>query len=253
MLNIFKVPGLNILAMTTTFYYFAGFHIFAGYVNNKILKIYPKTAVKIDRASIILVGSAAFIAGTRELIDYIVGNESLTLTNANTDVIFVIAGIVLICGIAIMLVNTLKWGDYIFFIPVPVHVIMVYNDGGLLIYHRQVSPTLGGQGLDEREYLIPSALSAFSTFFQEILGSNEVLTHVSTQSYEFFFSKLPRDKGTIVVIASGSNFYLNIRYVIRDQIIPRMLLRLCSNPPPLLIRGGSSAALLLRPTKWEQA
>jgi len=203
-----NLPQPNTLVTMMTFYLGSIFHSFAIYVTFQIIRIYPKRAVKIDNTSLFLVGIAASIAGTKELLEYLGVTSLVSLTSFPTDSIYIIAGIFLIAGISVLLINNLKWGNYIYYIPVPVHIIMVYNDGGLLVYNRNVAPVQGENTLEDKEYLIPSALSAFSTFFQEILGSNANLTHVSAKLYEFYFSELPDHKGTIVVIASGANFFL---------------------------------------------
>ena len=115
----------------------------------------------------------------------------------------------MIVGIAVLMVNQLKSGDYVYYIPVPIHSILIYNYGGVLVYSQTVSHAHSAHVLlKESEILISGGLSGFSMFFKEILGSNAKLSHIVASPYEFLFSELPGLSGTMVLITSGANYFL---------------------------------------------
>ncbi len=60
----------------------------------------------------------------------------------------------MIVGIAVLMVNQLKSGDYVYYIPVPIHSILIYNYGGVLVYSQTVHAHSAHVLLKESEILI---------------------------------------------------------------------------------------------------
>lgn len=179
------------------------FHVFAIFVTKKILSLFNRRNIKIDFHSLILVCIATFVMGWY----YLLGLFPVSLTLINT--IGLIGAIFFSVGIGILAMNQYKYGDYIFYTPVPIHAVMLYNGAGILVYSRNVHPDNIRPLFGNKDELISGALTAFQLFFREILGMSTRLNRIEASGYEFFFAPLDHDQGTCVLVASGANYYLH--------------------------------------------
>jgi hypothetical protein len=194
---------MNEIAKVIVFWYGTIFHTFAIIVTRKILQTYNRRNIKIDMISLITVGSGTFFVGSYFLLPL------FGVSSNNALIPGVIGAVLIITGIAVLGLNQYKSGDYIFNTPVLIHVVLIYNKGGQLVYSRNVHPESVISLFGNKDALISGALSAFGSFFKEILGTHNRLTHLDATGYEFFFSPLAHEEGTVVLVASGSNYFLH--------------------------------------------
>ncbi len=205
LLNIFdqlKDPIFHPLSLAMTFLYGVSFHVFAIRVLRRVLKLWNRTAVKIDLLSLGLVGFYCLtnsLGSTLEMFGVVtyLSSEQLVILSAGT--------ISFIAGMTVLIFNNAKFGQYIYHIPFPIHQVLIYGPGGLLVYGRKVTSKEGYKVLKKDEILVSAALSAFSTFFKESLGIGAVISHINATEYEFFFVELPKESGTIILLTSGAN------------------------------------------------
>lgn len=113
---------------------------------------------------------------------------------------------------------------HFYHIPFPIHQVLIYGPGGLLVYGRKVSSLEGGNVLKKDEILVSGALSAFSTFFKESLGIGAVISHINATEYEFFFVELPKESGTVILLTSGAKKLLQTSLSRLQKSIPDALL-----------------------------
>ncbi len=198
-----SILNSSMIAIVITLWYGTVFHSFAISVTRKILKMFNRRNIKIDYWSLHLVGVGTFFGG----LFFVLQAIGLPLEFCYWS--GVIGGTLIVGGIAVLGLNQYKHGDYIFNTPVPIHVVMIYGEGGQLIYNRNVHPVNIRSLFGDKDILISSALSAFQIFFKELLGTNTQLQRIDAKDYEIFFAPLVRDKGTVVLVTSGSNYFLH--------------------------------------------
>ncbi len=198
-----SIPFASTIGLVLGFWYGTSFHIFAIHVTRKILKLFQRRNIKIDYFSLILVGTSTFFVGLYYLLEVWGIPESFRLIWGG------IGGVFVLTGASILGLNQYKHGDYIFNTPVPIHVVMIYGDSGQLIYSRNVHPISARPLLGDKDILISGALTAFQIFFKEILGKKTQLRRIDATDYEFFFMPLIHNEGTVVLVASGSNYFLH--------------------------------------------
>ncbi len=200
---------LNLFAVPKLFPLFAGFTYFYGMlacgfgvsVFRKALATYRKTAIKIDLGVF-----SATLAST--VILQVSGFSQFIFVSAFDWImqLFWIGILVFMGAIGLLVINSVINGDYIYYIPHPIQAIMLYNDGGVLVYERTFES--GDQRLLKGPELISSALTAFSSFFKEILGTEAKFSYIHAKNYEFHFADLPENVGTLVLVASSANLIL---------------------------------------------
>ncbi len=203
--GIFQDLHLVTLVYGLTYTYGIIYHVFAIRVYFRILKIWNETAVKINIACMFLIGTCATVS----TLTYWLETLNIVMMNSPEELILLsISSLALITGLTSLIIMNLKWSDFIYYIPFPIHAIMIYNSGGVLIYFRNVYSKSGETTLRRDESLISGALSGLSSFFQEVLGLGTKLTHVSASNYDFFFLHFPGESGTLAVLTSGANALL---------------------------------------------
>jgi hypothetical protein len=191
------------------FVFTAGFgvaiHLYLMTIYKRLLNFANDKAVRIDSISIkASVLSYTFLC-LAFLFEWIGIYQSFSIPQY---VMIFISAISLSGGIGILMMNRASWGDILFHIPIPIHNILIYNEGGILIYSKCTTVKVEEKVLKKDEILISGALTAFSTFFKEVLGSNERFTEIKTTNNIFSFSELPKNAGTLVIISSGTNYFI---------------------------------------------
>ncbi len=200
-LNLFLIP--NFFALFASFTYCYGMIICAFGVSifKKALTSFRKTAIKIDIGvfyTTVISTIILQISGISQFL-YVGVNEGAIL-------LFFIGNIIFIGAMGLLVINSLINGDYIYYIPHPIQAIMLYNEGGVLVFEQTFES--GDQKLLKGPELISSALTAFSSFFKEILGTESKFNYINAKNYEFYFEQLPGNAGTLVVVASSANLIL---------------------------------------------
>jgi hypothetical protein len=193
----------NLTIFSTCFFIiFVG--IFGVYVNLKNLKEYKLTIVKIELISMVLIsigGGIPFIFTSIALLGYL--DPSLE----EYRIIFNFANVWFAMAVILLLINGYLYGNFVFLLPNPIQAIMLYNKGGVLIYYKtflkQDTPIF-----QKEKDLISGAFTAFSLFFQDILGANAKLSYIRTDKYEFLLSELREEAGTVIIVTSHANYLL---------------------------------------------
>lgn len=177
--GIFQDFHLVTMVYAKTYTYGIIYHIFAIGVYFRILKIWNKPAVKINVVCMFLVGTCATVSA----LTYWLETFNIVMANSPEELILLsISSLALLIGLTALIILNLKWGDFIYYIPFPIHAIMIYNSGGVLVYFRKVYSKSGENTLRKDEALISGALSGFSSFFQDLLGLGTHLTHVNASN-----------------------------------------------------------------------
>jgi len=104
--------------------------------------------------------------------------------------------------------------DYIFRIPFQINTVMLFNQFGMLIY-AAIYKIREDQKDSISMDLITAAISGFSTFMSETIGSEEPLKRVETGDKILIVEH--GKKSTIAIISDNSNFFLkqSMKEVIR--------------------------------------
>ncbi len=106
-----------------------------------------------------------------------------------------------IIGVLIVLFNYLVHADYIHLLPFPIHSFMVYSQNGLLRYARKVEQSRAAMG--EQDHLISGAFTAISALIKQTLGGQAKIEYIDAHNYQIYFTEIPQEGGTLVVIAYG--------------------------------------------------
>jgi hypothetical protein len=185
--------------------YGTAIHLYLLTIYKKLLSFADIKDVRIDQKSVQGAAVSYFVLCLAFLLEWIGVYESFSIPQY---ILLGISAVTLSLGIGILMLNRAKWGQVLFYIPIPLHNILIYNQCGILIYSKRVNVKVDENVLKQDEVLISGALSAFSIFFKEVLGSNERFTEIKTSNTIFSFSDLPRNAGTLVVISSGTNYFI---------------------------------------------
>ncbi|MBD3353468.1 MAG: hypothetical protein GF364_18440 [Candidatus Lokiarchaeota archaeon] len=180
-------------------------HFLMFRVYKKILSYYDVLQIRADRLSTILVGASSFTITLAFSFELLGIYESWSIQQL---IILFVAMIFMGVGIGILVVNKKRFGEMMYYIPIPIHRILIYNSGGVLVYSESVSLKTEKFDFNQDDVIISGALSAFSSFFKEILGTNELLEYIKTTQYHLTFSSLPNKSGTLVILSSGINSFI---------------------------------------------
>lgn len=168
-------------------------------------KHYEHDGLKMDTLAFgfTLIGNVVF-----STMGILVWYQIIDIYSLERDILMVIGTLFYIIGIVLLMSNSFKNRDYIYFIPIPIHWIMMYNRGGVCVYNRAAVLQETNIEIKSNPVLMSGALQAFSLFFKELLGSNANIRHIDATSSEFIFIQLPKEKGTFIMITSGVNYFL---------------------------------------------
>jgi len=203
LLDVFEVyHSENLFILTYLSGSFAS--IFVLYVLFKTLKINNHNAVKVDIFAVFLMFIGTIAYTFHGILIYL---GIITRFTAESSTIYSICAIFMLGAVLVLGINSHLYGDYIHFLPVQIHTILIYNKAGILAYSQNFSSDKG-EVLKQPEMLISGALMAFDGFFKEILGANANLKHIYATGFEFMFAEIPEDKGNIVIITSKANYFI---------------------------------------------
>ncbi len=106
------------------------------------------------------------------------------------------------------LTNLFFYRKYAFISPNKIFTLLIYNQAGIFVY-KTYSTLLEHQDFFKiSDVLISAALSAFSLFIEDLLGSNVRFKHIYASLYEILIKQLPKSSATIVLICSKVNYYI---------------------------------------------
>jgi hypothetical protein len=200
LLNVFNIfEDKNYFSLFAALTYFFGMVIdfFALYVLSKTLKVFKEKEIKIDFFAVISLTFA-------EIIFQISGVSQFLIDWEFANLFFLIGNVLFLGAIFLILINCIIHGNYIYMIPNPIQAILVYTKGGNLLYNRQFDPT-NQKVFNSSETMFSGALSAFSSIFKEMLGTDVDFNYIDARAYEFYFEHLPENLGNFVVITKKAN------------------------------------------------
>lgn len=169
------------------------------------LHVYENEGVKLDTIAFIIVNIGNvfyFIMGV------LVGGRFYELESPMRTSLIFIGTSFYVLAIIVFFINSLKNREYIYIIPIPIHRIMIYDAGGICIYNRTTAIKNEKVKIKTSPILVTGALNAFSIFFKEILGTNANIRHIDVTTSEFNIFPLPDNKGSLIFISSGANYFL---------------------------------------------
>ncbi len=202
---------LNILSIYTSgfiiFYTFLSGLFTAGFglsVTSKMLKRYNHKGLKIEFLALLLlfVGSIVIL-----FMDYATSSGYYTLKSGFGLMLYFISAVFLVATIFSLCFEIIFFENYVPLLPLPIHSVLIFDQKGELIYNHYFS-ALKDESFKETGENLSNVLIKFSSFFKEILGTKAKLTYIDAFSYNFHFSEFNDGLGTMVVVASESNYYL---------------------------------------------
>lgn len=219
-------PRLTSLAMFSAFFLASMCSLFAIIVNLKTLKVFNHKALKFDLIAMILAFTACIFIQIVGLLSFF---HIFDPSDFRLVLLFWLGNVLFMASFFFLMINSIKNEEYIYLLPFPIQAILVYNAAGLSIYERLVS-NKDDSKLNKGKNLMSGALVAFSVFFKEVLGANAKLTFVNANDFKFYFSDFPQNLGTIVIVGSGSNYYLKRAINKFAKDIPDNIIELLKDP-----------------------
>ncbi len=202
---------LNIFSLYTSgyiiFYTFASGLFTAGFgmsVTLKMLKIFNHKGLKIEFLALLLlfIGSIIIL-----YMDFSTSSGLFPADSGMGLVLYFISAIFLVATIFSLCFEIIFFDNYVPLLPLPIHSVLIFDQKGELIYNHYFS-VMKDNSFKERGETLSNVLIKFSSFFKEILGTKAKLTYIDAFSYNFHFSEFSNSLGTMVVVASESNYYL---------------------------------------------
>lgn len=218
--TLYQFTNANLLPLFATLTYFYGMLIFAFGVSvfRRTYTIYRKTAIKIDLGTFTTALASTILFQMAGICTYYF-EWAVQL--------FWVGDVIFIGAMGLMVLNSMINGGYLYYIPHPIQAILVLNEGGVLVYEQTFES--GVQKLQKGPDLISRALTAFSSFFKEVLGTDTKFTHINAEKFDFYFQDLPDNVGTLVIVASSANLILLKSMRKLAQSLPRDLLNAIEN------------------------
>jgi hypothetical protein len=114
-------------------------------------------------------------------------------------------------------------GKNIQVLPIKIFNIMTFNSLGEQVYNCKIQSQEGHKSRDV-EQLVSKALISFSNFFKELLGMNTQLGYINAGSHRFIFKEIKDKRGTVVIVSSDINYFLNQSISRFAHVLPEKLL-----------------------------
>jgi hypothetical protein len=151
----------------------------------------------------------------------------LTDIQSRTGIIKTMGLVFFIIGLFILLFTYIVYPDYLYLLPFPIYCIMLYNKSGILIYNRQFHQINKDKDNAMDNDLMTGMFTAISSLMDETLGKGAILKHFDADKYQIYFKQLPKQSGTLAVIASGNTslFESSLKRFVRsisDSIIEKI-------------------------------
>ncbi|MBD3229859.1 MAG: hypothetical protein GF329_16875 [Candidatus Lokiarchaeota archaeon] len=159
----------------------------------KELKLIKIKALIIEAVGLIFLISYGSSYLIRDIFFYETAYEILT----SIALIFSLIGLILIIS------NFIIHPDYLYLIPFPIFSFMIFNEGGISCYFREVKTFQDAKPIKDVEFLVAGALSAVSSMFKEVLGAGANIRYIDADKFIILVTPLLEKRGIFVVITSG--------------------------------------------------
>ncbi|TFF89327.1 MAG: hypothetical protein EU549_00990 [Promethearchaeota archaeon] len=156
----------------------------------KVIKIKALIIESIGLVFLITYGSFYLI---RDIFFYEIAYELFT----SIALVFSLIGLLLIIS------NFIIHPDYLYLIPFPIFSFMIFNEGGISCYFREVKTLNDAKPIKDVDFLVAGALSAVSSMFKEVLGAGANIRYIDADNFIILVTSLPEKRGVFVVITSG--------------------------------------------------
>lgn len=169
--------------------------LFSVIIEFKIFSNTKLTTVKIELISMIILLVYAIVLFIR---DFLISSEIASILSQ-------ISWYLVLLGSLMLIFNFISHANYIYYLPFPIHSIIVYNEGGILSYTQKFSSSNLANQLPD--HLISGVYSAISSLVKDTLGVGAQLQHINADKYQIYFKETPHSKATLAVIALGKSFF----------------------------------------------
>ena len=131
-------------------------------------------------------------------------------------------------GSILMILNYVLHPNYIYYLPFPIHSIILYNKDGIISYSRN----LHSVGLLQKfpEIVLSGTFSAISVLIKETLGSGAKIQKINADQYQIYFINLPKENMTFAVIALGNTYFFQKSLKKFSKLIPHETLKRMNEP-----------------------
>ena len=131
-------------------------------------------------------------------------------------------------GSIFMVLNYILHPNYIYYLPFPIHSIILYNKDGIISYSRN----LHSVGLLQKfpEIVLSGTFSAISVLIKETLGSGAKIQKINADQYQIYFINFPKENMTFAVIALGNTYFFQKSLKKFSKLIPHETLKRMNEP-----------------------
>ncbi len=131
-------------------------------------------------------------------------------------------------GSILLVLNYLLHPNYIYYLPFPIHSMILYNKDGVISYSRN----LHSVGLLQKfpEIVLSGTFSAISILIKETLGSGAKVQKINADKYQIYFINFPEENMTLAVIALGNTYFFQKSLKKFSKLIPHETLKRMNEP-----------------------
>ena len=133
-----------------------------------------------------------------------------------------------VLGSILLVLNYILHPNYIYYLPFPIHSIILYNKNGVISYSRN----LDSVGLLQKfpEIVLSGTFSAISILIKETLGSGAKIQKINADQYQIYFINFPKENMTLAVIALGNTYFFQKSLKKLSKLIPHETLKRMNEP-----------------------
>ncbi len=131
-------------------------------------------------------------------------------------------------GSILMVLNYVLHPNYIYYLPFPIHSIILYNKDGIISYSRN----LDSVGLLQKfpEIVLSGTFSAISILIKETLGSGAQVQKINADKYQIYFFNILEKNMTLAVIALGNTYFFQKSLRKFSKLIPHETIKILNEP-----------------------
>ncbi|MHA1645932.1 MAG: hypothetical protein ACTSVL_00010 [Promethearchaeota archaeon] len=131
-------------------------------------------------------------------------------------------------GSIVLVLNYILHPNYIYYLPFPIHSIILYNKDGVISYSRN----LHSVGLSQKfpEIVLSGTFSAISILIKETLGSGARVQKINADKYQINFINFQEENMTLAVIALGDSYFFQKSLKKFSKLIPCETLNRMNEP-----------------------
>ena len=155
----------------------------------------------------ILAGNLVFVTEDILVTAQVIPGIPQIIKEFPTYFLFLLGNLIIVLSLLVLIGNYILHPEYLFRIPTPIHSVLIYNQHGILAYHRNVkTPLTPVHHL--RAELFSAILSSIKSVFDQMIGADLEVTSIVAQRYRIILQSLPDESGTVVLISSGESLLL---------------------------------------------